>query len=504
MKKTSLILLSMLLLSSVLSAQESIMFDKQFIFDDHGSYPRDLKQTPDGGYVCAGGIGFSMYDDRYLLFKTDSLGELEWYNYSDSSAVHSTLWAVDLTKTGGYVGIGSTQDNPDWHNSGAIVMYDSLGDTLWTKQYAFDNPFIRGTKYEINFYDGKCTNDNCILAVGSIMEDNLGTDPNPIVVKTNLQGDTLWTWRLFEEGNRIIIMSVAETQEGDYVAVGRADKPIVDTEKTTYAPQRGFIVKISQAGELIYLKEWTDIDYNLFDDVAINSEGELLIAGIYFNHPPEYPDDSYHALLVKTDDNGETIFYKQIEYGKNIGIRTLSVSENDDIILVSMYESLLGYAAWHYDVMLQRYSNFGALLWTQYIGGQDVDVWPHSVISSNDNGVAFCGSFSTDTSLCSWLVKTDSLGNGPYGQGWINAVETNMISDEFNIYPNPAVQNFNISSLDVTKVEAIIIYDISGQIVKMQKAVNFPMDISDLKNGIYIVKLSVNDKIIRKKLIVEH
>lgn len=503
MKKTSLILLSMLLLSSVLNAQESIMFDKQFIFDNHGSYPRDLKQTPDGGYICAGGIGFSMYDDRYLLFKTDSTGNLEWYKYSDSSAVHSTLWAVDLTKTGGYVGIGSTQDNPDWHQSGAIVMYEENGDTLWTKQYAFDNPFYPGTKYEINFYDGKCTNDNCILAVGGINATE-SSNVNPIIMKTNLQGDTLWTWRLFEEENRIRIMSVAETQEGDYVAVGRADKPLIDTTKTTYAPQRGFIVKLSADGELIYLKEWTDIDYNLFDDVAINSAGELLIAGTYFNHPPEYPDDSYHALLVKTDENGETIFYKQIEYGKNITGVTLSVSETDDIILVSIYESLLGYDVWHSDVMLQRYKQVGTLLWSQYIGGQDVNTRPHSVISSNDNGVAFCGSFSTDTSLCSWLVKTDSLGNGPYGQGWMNAVETNMISDEFNIYPNPAAQNFNISSLDVNKIESIIIYDINGKIIKTQKTVNFPMDISDLKNGIYIVKLSVNDKIIRKKLIVEH
>jgi len=102
MKKTSLILLSMLLFSSVLNAQESIMFDKQYLFDNQGSYIRDVKQTADSGFICAGGIGFSMYDDRYLLFKTDSAGNLEWYKYSDSSAVHSTLWAVDLTKTGGY------------------------------------------------------------------------------------------------------------------------------------------------------------------------------------------------------------------------------------------------------------------------------------------------------------------------------------------------------------------------------------------------------------------
>jgi len=477
------------------------MFDKQFIFDNHGSYPRDLKQTPDGGYICAGGIGFSMYDDRYLLFKTDSAGNLEWYKYSDLSAVHSTLWAVDLTKTGGYVGIGTTQDNPDWHESGAIVMYDSLGDTLWTKQYAFDNPFIPGTKYKIFFNDGIYTSDNCMLAGGSVKSTESG-DLNPIMVKTTLQGDTLWTWRLYEEENDIQIKSVTETSDGDYIAVGRADMPILSEDKT-YAPQRGFIVKISQAGELIFLKEWTDIDYNLFDDVAINSAGELLIAGTYFHHPPEYPDDSYHALFVKTNENGETIFYKQIEYGKNITGVTLSVSEADDISLVSIYESLLGYEAWHSDVMLQRYKHGGELLWTQYIGGQDVNTRPYSAISTSDNGVAFCGLYhvSNDNNY-SWLVKTDSLGNGPYTDGWINAVETNIVDNKFSIYPNPASEYCQISLPENANVANIILYDISGKTVLNENVSNrtVKLNLRNLTPGIYLV---TDDKAqFRTKLII--
>jgi hypothetical protein len=500
MKKTILILLSMLLLSSVLNAQESIMFDKQFLFDDHGSYPKDLKQTPDGGYICGGGIGFGMYDVRYLLFKTDSLGDLEWYKYQDNPSINSDLWAVDLTKTGGYVGIGCTQDNPDWHNSGAIVMYDSLGDTLWTKQYAFDNPFIRGTKYEINFYDGKCTNDNCILAVGGINTTE-SSDVNPIIIKTNLQGDTLWTWRLNEEENNIKIMSVAETQEGDYVAVGSADMPILSEDKT-YALQRGFIVKLSADGELIYLKEWTDIDYNLFDDVAINSEGELLIAGTYFYDPPEYPN--YYALLVKTDENGETIFYKQIVYGKNIGIRTISVPENDEINLVLMYESLLGWEAWHYDVSLQRYTNEGDLLWTQYIGGQDVDAWPYSVISTNDNGVAFCGLYhvSYDNNY-SWLVKTDSLGNGPYGQGWINSIHEINSSQDVDLYPNPAKDIVNIKLPMRNHGFDVEIFGFDGRLIKRLNNQHNTIFVGDLKNGAYILKIISEKQIFIKKILIQ-
>jgi hypothetical protein len=268
------------------------------LFDGRNNYIKDFKQTPDGGFICSGLIGFEMFDERFLLFKTDSLGEVEWYKYQDSVSVNSDLWAVDITKTGNFVGFGVTQENPDWHQSGAIVMYSEFGDTLWSKQYAFDSRFLVGEKIEMAFYDGKYTRDNSLIAAGATIDPGIYYGVNPIVVKTNLMGDTLWTWRLLNVDNNIVIESIDETIEGDYIAVGRADLPIIDN-KVTWAPQRGFIVKLSPNGELIYLKEWTDIDYNYFTDVAISSNNELVISGVYWNHPTD-DNSTYHTLLVKS------------------------------------------------------------------------------------------------------------------------------------------------------------------------------------------------------------
>jgi hypothetical protein len=499
MKNQKLLLtLTILIFCTNLFSQQSIMFDKQFVFDNHGSYPKDLKQTPDGGYICGGGIGFGMYDVRYLLFKTDSIGELEWYKYQDSPSINSDLWAIDITKTGNYVGIGCTQDNDDWHKSGAIVMYDSMGDTLWTKQYAFDNPFIQGTKYKIWFYDGQFTSDNCIIAGGGVISNESG-DTNPILVKTTLQGDTLWTWRLFEEENHILIKSVAETSEGDYIAVGTANTPIID-ETRTFAPMRGFIVKLSQNGELIYLKEWTDINYNLFDEVVINSAGELLIAGSYFYDPPEYPN--YYALLVKTDENGETIFYKQIEYSRfDSGLCVVS-DLYSNIYIFDMFTTPLE-DDWHYDILLQKYSDDGCFLWQKSIGGQESTNWPYAAIATNDGGVAFCGLYSYQQNY-SWLVKIDSLGNGTYGQGWINAIELLSSIDDILIYPNPADNEVSIELQQIGELKEIEIFDINGKLLKRQVLNNNKIVIEDLQNGIYFIKIFSNDNIIVKKLVVQH
>jgi hypothetical protein len=499
--------LTVLIYCANLFSQESIMFDKQYLFDNQGSYIRDVKQTSDSGYICAGGIGFSMYDERYLLFKTDSLGELEWYKYNNTPAIHNNLWAVDITNTGNYIGIGTTMDNPDWHESGAIVMYDSNGDTLWTKQYAFKHPSIEDLSSMIAFLDGFYTSDNSIVAAGVIKDDNQGSDPNPIVVKTNIEGDTLWTWRLFNADNTIVIESIVETKEGDYIAVGRADMPIIDQDKT-YAPQRGFIVKLSPNGELIYLKEWTDIEFNYFTDVAINQNGELVISGVYFQHPPDFPDDSYHALLVKTDANGETVFYKQIMYGKNCVGEGVAITKNNDIALMIMFgapEDSDG--VWGFEVLLQYYSYLGDLTWEKSIGGVNITNWPYALISTSDNGFVFCGLYGlSGINNFSWLIKVDSLGNGNYSQGWINYVKPERFSEEVYLYPNPCNKTLNIYLPLEFDTNQITISNISGQVIFEQHCSNnfINIDVSELQDGLYNVKIINRRMNCCKKLVIKH
>jgi len=447
-----------------------------------------------------------MFDERFLLFKTDSLGEVEWYKYQDSVSVNSDLWAVDITKTGNYVGFGITQENPEWHQSGAIVMYDETGDTLWSKQYAFNSLFVDGEKTRIFFNDGKYTRDNSLIAAGCIQDPGVINAHNPIVVKTNLVGDTLWTWRLFNVDNTIVIESIDETNEGDYIAVGRADLPINDN-KVTWAPQRGFIVKLSPNGELIFLKEWTDIDYNYFTDVAINSNNELVISGVYWKHPTD-DNSTYHTLLVKTDSIGETIFYKQIEYGKNCAGIGVVTDNSDNICLMTMFgapEDSSG--VWGFEVLLQKYYDNGNFGWEKSIGGVYITNWPYAIVSTNDDGFAFCGLYSiANDHNYSWVVKTDSLGNGNYQQGWINSISKINIDLGINIYPNPVSDIVTVETLHSNENFDMWVYDLSGRNImsffNISEIKTF--SVKDLLNGIYIIKIKSNDRVFTGKLSVKH
>ena len=75
-----------------------------------------------------------------------------------------------------------------------------------------------------------------------------------------------------------------------------------------------------------------------------------------------------------------------------------------------------------------------------------------------------------------------------------------LISD-VSIYPNPARDFLNISAGE--KIDSATIYDLTGRIVKRSNPnkETFNFNISDLSNGVYLVKLNAGDKESTVKLI---
>jgi uncharacterized protein (TIGR02145 family) len=75
--------------------------------------------------------------------------------------------------------------------------------------------------------------------------------------------------------------------------------------------------------------------------------------------------------------------------------------------------------------------------------------------------------------------------------------------NEIKIYPNPAIDNINIDITNKNKTGTLTIYDLLGNIVlqhqidKVQNVIN----VSSLKTGMYIIKISDSQIILQKKLI---
>jgi len=98
----------------------------------------------------------------------------------------------------------------------------------------------------------------------------------------------------------------------------------------------------------------------------------------------------------------------------------------------------------------------------------------------------------TDTSIAGLYVFNSSS----------NGIDQLVKDDMFSVYPNPTANSILIKSH-----LSILTYQITntlGQLIKSDKFTNEPIDISNLKNGIYFITITTSDrKIVSKKILKE-
>ncbi len=85
-------------------------------------------------------------------------------------------------------------------------------------------------------------------------------------------------------------------------------------------------------------------------------------------------------------------------------------------------------------------------------------------------------------------------------------INTENLSSDFSIYPNPANNYITIDN-PIFSEQSISIYDVSGNMVKAPQTFNGTatekIDISTLANGLYFVKLQTREGTVVKKVVVE-
>lgn len=103
--------------------------------------------------------------------------------------------------------------------------------------------------------------------------------------------------------------------------------------------------------------------------------------------------------------------------------------------------------------------------------------------------------------LCADDNETIIYHNELYGDCFI----TNLIdikSDKLSIYPNPCVSKICIETQKNNKLKFYII-DITGKVVMTNDVVNNEsVDISQLKSGLYTIRICLNDTVYNEKLII--
>lgn len=106
----------------------------------------------------------------------------------------------------------------------------------------------------------------------------------------------------------------------------------------------------------------------------------------------------------------------------------------------------------------------------------------------------------TPTANGSYTVENNCGTSAPYVVNSAGIGESALSS--INVYPNPAESSISIDGLNGTNFDAVMIVNLNGTIVKEVSSIstsNQTIDISDLENGVYFVRVQTasNTEVIR-------
>lgn len=208
-------------------------------------------ETDDGGFISA--VTNSTIGGGNALIKRNSNGSREWVMDNDEFQA----WSMVRTSDGNIVLSGIL-------NLGlpAIRKIDQTGTEIWTQTYNPDNERETGRLSSIIE-----TSDGGLAATGYIQGNNFDI----IVLKTDSEGDSLWTRTYDGYGDYDYGLSISETNDQCIIIGGTVDE-------STFT-HNGILIKFSYFGEIIFEREYNSTNCYVFRSIITNNQQNIISYG---------------------------------------------------------------------------------------------------------------------------------------------------------------------------------------------------------------------------------
>lgn len=381
----------------------------------------DLQQTNDGGYILTGYTSTSPTNVLYDLYliKTDINGHTLWKK-KHGSYQRDKGFAVQQTTDGGYIVTGITYSY-GVNNGDAnvyLVKTDANGDTLWTKHYG-DTGFDEARSVQQ-------ANDQGYFVFGTTTNTSANSK-DMYLIRTDRFGDTLWTKTYGTDTTRDEGRYIDPTADGGYIMTG-------------ISPTNIKLIKIDSNGTTQWFKNY---DYSLLQtgEVHQTTDGGYIISGYRFDG-----SNTYHHL-IKTDNNGDTLWTR--DYGKTLYNSLNSIS--------SVQETADGgyiIARDFYTLYLTKTNSSGQPEWEKEFATNAIDEHNFKVVQNLDNSYTFTyfDQHPFQNHFDIFLTKTDSLGAIYSGSlsGYIYQDENANCTHDTLI--DPALKNIIVKAESSSKI----------------------------------------------------
>lgn len=292
-----------------------------------------------------------------------------------------------ITAEGGYIATGSTRAYGAGSNDFFLLKLNPLGVTEWLKTY--------GSNGNESAYDIRQTYDGGYIISGTTYGFGVGAEF--YVVKTDSNGDTLWT-RAYGSTNDETGFSVEQTLDSGFIFCGQTQISLYNKDI--------FFYKTDKSGNLQWSKTFGGINDDVSYSIKKTKDNNFIIIGATMSFGPELVGEN--LLLIKINNNGDTLWSKVYNcYQNQSGINLIETSDGG-LILVS---TIWGFGAGAQDIFILKTNSTGEVIWAKTYGTL-FDEYSSSILQTSDGGYIFTGSSdSTGPGIDIYTVRLNSFGD---------------------------------------------------------------------------------------------
>lgn len=434
-----------------------------------------IEETSDSGFVLVGVSEINSNPIDILLVRTDAEGDTLW-THSYGCTIGQNASCVREDHDGGFVIAGYMSLSMTLKNAW-IIKTDSQGDTVWTARYGGDR--------NAEAFNVSCTPDSGYIVTGRKYDP--GQFANVFLLKLTSQGGIEWARTFggpgYEEG-----YSVQQTADGGYMVAGSKD--------STGRGYDFYLIRTDADGILQWSRTYGGLQY----DHCTSAEQTIDGGYIMFGESDSYIPNS--SLAVKTDASGDTLWTKV--YHRSNGDYGWSVYQaSDGGFIFGGYTNNPGFLD---DYWFVRTDANGDTLWMKSVGHGD-DQRGYRVLQASDGGYVLAGysSEGVPTGGDFFVVKLNGFTTGIHN----NRSAPNAFVLYQN-YPNPFNPGTTIRyGLARNSFVMLTVYNTLGQQVaqlvnELQQAgdqeIVFRSD--GLASGVYFYRLQAGGVAETRKFVV--
>lgn len=232
-----------------------------------------VKETFDHGFIIGGwNEMFGTATSNFYLVRTDSIGDTLWTrNYPTGNQQYG--YAVDQMPDSGFVIAGSI-DVATFGNSTYVIRTDKYGDTLWTK-------ILSAIDYSVA-YDVSAKADSHVIISG--YSNVNGGCSEPLLAELDENGNLLWHEE-YTDGPCGWSHAVTPTTDGGYAVFGMDNSNF-------------YLVNTDVNGNQDWYQKFDEMDSEFGYSVKQTSDGGFIMSGIGTDN------GNINIVLVKTGPDG--------------------------------------------------------------------------------------------------------------------------------------------------------------------------------------------------------